>query len=407
MAACPPRSRVLVFGILAVLALVWARPVLAVPFLLPDGEPGTRWQAALALGGGLQLSPIESRIAAEPWVELQRTAAADQWRLRVRDHQGTLHEVTVPVPASERQREELVALAASLLHPMASGSGDFWAGLGASEEPPPLPVEPPPLPLEPPPLPVEPPPLPVEAPPLPVEPPPLPVEPIPEPVAPTPEPPPLPAEPTPPSEPALPPAATGTRIFTRLLGVMDAGLGAPAIAPGGGVQVGVVLPHNLRAGMGFQLEGIRALPHAEQSSERYAELREGDAHLTLLWSPDWPVAPVVAARLGVEVRTVFQASLEDGSYVRRVVSTWTDNGGTDTTSDDVELPITPFPIAGFDLGFSIPAGPGVRLQPFAHLQLDLTYPMALELSDGTLTDLPWYSLHAGLALHLQPNPRSE
>jgi len=439
MARRTPTIAGLAAGLLTLLALSTGRPALAVPFLLPEGESAGQWRSALALGGGLD--PGEARAAGAPWVELQRTALPDRWRLRVRDHQGTLHELEVPVPSTERQRQELVALAASLLHPMSSGGGGFWDGVAAAEEPPPLP---PPLPTEPPPLPTEPPPLPVEPPPLPVEPPPLPEpeapvvepeEPVVEPEAPVVEPevpvaaeglqptadspqpePPLPPEgegsegggdPTPAPEtpdpdptpaPETPtPDPTGTRIFTRLLGLMDTGLGeAPAIAPGGGVQVGVVLPRSLRAGVGFQLEAIRALSHPEQSAERLAEQREADAHLTLQWSPDWRVSPMVAGRVGVCVRTVYQASLQDGAYVRRVVS----------YDEDGEA-LGPFPIAGFDLGLSVPVGSAVSLQPYAQLQLDLAAQYAPLLYGDDSTVIPWASLHAGLALHIEPNVRAE
>lgn len=397
---------------LAGLATCWAlcfpRSALAVPFLLPEGEPSSHWQAALAIGGGVALEPHAPRVTGSPWVELQRTAQPDRWRLRVRDHQGTLHELEVPQPVSEGQREELVVLAASLLHPVAGGAGDFWGGVASAELPPPLPVEPPPLPVVPPPLPAVPPPLPVE-PPL-VVPPPVPVEPVElepsppvEPAAPVEPPPasPTPVEPAPAdatSPPVLsPPEVAGAVIFTRLLGVMDTGLEAvPAIAPGGGVQMGVLLPHSLQLGVGFQLEAIRSLAHPEQSAERHAQQREGDAHLVMLWSPAWKVAPVVGARFGVLVRTVYLASLQDGEYGRRVVAYDTDGE-----------PLGPVPLAGLELGLSVPAGAGVRLQPYAQLQIDLGRPLELELFEDTITELPWYSLHAGLALHLQPDARSE
>ncbi len=379
-----------------VLCLLLARPALAVPFLLPAGEPASRWQAALALSGGLQLDPSEVRVASAPWVELQRTARADRWRLRVHDHLGSLYEVEVPVPATERQREELVVLAASLLHPITRSASSPPGIGGASDVPPPLPELPPPLPSEPPPLPVEPPPLPeaatVEPPPLPVEPPPLPEVDVEESIA---------AVGTSPSAP--PPEAPvvspwhdpGTLIFTRLLGTVDTGLGVPAVAPGGGLQVGVVLPHSLRVGIGFEIEAIRSLPHPEQDPELYAEMRDADAHLTLLWTPAWTVAPLVAGRFGVAVRSVFEIDVDGGTTTRDPVA-------LDTEGNE----LGPYPIAGFDLGLSLPIGRSTTLQPFAAMQVDLTRPLQLELYGDTVTDLPWYSLHAGLALHLQPNVRT-
>lgn len=410
-------------GLLTLLALLLARPALAVPFLLPDGEPAARWQAALPLAGDAVLDPSEPRILGAAWVELQRTAQPDRWRLRVRDHQGTLHEVEVPVPASERQREEVVVLASSLLHPMAGGAGGLWDALAAAEEPPPLP---PPLPVEqPPPLPVErPPPLPVEQPPplpVPVEPTPAPVEPTPVPVEPTPapveQPPPVPVEQPPPlpepavlipepvevePDPVLSGGPAAVVVWTRILGLVDAGLGAPELAPGGGVQVGAVLGRGLRLGAGFESEWFRSLPLAGQDPDRYAEIQESGAHLCLLWSPSWRLAPVVALRGGVGVRTLYkQQNVGGGVYERQAVSTWVD----ETTGEEHSL--GPHPIVGLELGLGVPLGPALRLQPFTHLQVDSSGSWTMDLSRDVRVELSPFSLHAGLALHLQPEARSE
>jgi hypothetical protein len=436
MALClaPPRC---LLGPLTLLGLLLARPALAVPFLLPEGEPAAPWQAALALAGDTPLDPSELRVKGTPWVELQRTAQADQWRLRVRDHRGTLHEVEVFVPVTERQREVVVVLAASLLHPMTGGSGGLWDALAVAEEPPPLPSElPPPLPSElPPPLPREqPPPLPVEPPPLPdVLPPPLPSEvaplvearPAPEPpsaaplaevVPPSPDPEPVtpileaappsaePVAPSPAPEPVtvVPVGPASVVVWTRILGLVDAGLGAPDVAPGGGVQVGAVLHSGFRLGVGFESEWFRSLPLEGQDPEHYAEIQESGAHICLLWSPSWGVAPLVALRGGVGVRTLYkQQNVGGGVYERQAVSTWVDE------STGEEHSLGPHPTLGLELGFGVPLGPALRLQPFAHLQADPSGSWSFDLTRDQRVELSPFSLHAGLALHLQPEARSE
>jgi hypothetical protein len=410
--------------LLAVTSLLLAHPALAVPFLLPEGEPATRWQAALPLGGDALLDPREPRVMGAPWVELQRTAQADQWRLRVHDQQGTLHEVEVFVPVTERQREEIVVLAASLLHPVAGGAGGLWDALALAEEPPPLPLElPPPLPVEqPPPLPSRPPPLPVEAPPpLPVEPPPEPPEqppplpialepPSPEPPTPEPEPPtPEPEPPTPEPEPeppipepvtVVPIGPTSVVVWTRVLGVVDTGWGEPEAAPGGGVQVGAVLRGGLRLGVGFGSQWFQSLPAEGQDPERYAEIQESDAYLCLLWSPSWRVAPLAGLRGGGAIRTLYkQGNVGGGRYERQAVSTYGEGYSP-----------SPLPIVGLDLGVSTPLGAGLRLQPFANLLVDvsgLEEPWRYELTNEQQIELSPFSLHLGLALHLQPDARPE
>ncbi len=448
MAPALPRAAPSLPALALALLLCWAGPAAAIPLLLPEGEPAERWRTALSLGAARDLSLSQGREPGQAWVELQRTADPERWRLRVRDERGTLHEVEVPIPLSERDREGLVALAVSLLHPLPSAGGDLWDGLSAVEEPPPPPPGPPlPEPIadiasgqgpaaapaaalrRPPPSPAVPEPSPAVPEPSPGVPEPSPAVPEPSPGVPEPSPgvpepsaeiasatgpdvtlatdtspPPLApgteAAASGPSEsppPALPLTPAGTRIFTRLLGVLDAGLGAAThVAPGGGVQVGALLPRSLRLGVGFQLEGIRDLSHPLQSPERYAEQREADAHATLLWSPDWRVSPLAAVRVGVCVRTVYQASLQDDGYVRRVVS-----------YDEAGEALGPFPIAGLDLGLSFAAGPALRLQPYAQLQLDVTGPWQLELFEDQWVALPRTSLHVGLALHLEPHARAE
>ena len=92
-------------ALLAVLVLAGSTPV-----ELPTTEDPADWEAALAMGG-LVVGPV----AGEAWVRLE--PAADLWLLRVQDRGGALHEVRVAPPATEQEREDIVWLAVSLLHP--------------------------------------------------------------------------------------------------------------------------------------------------------------------------------------------------------------------------------------------------------------------------------------------------
>ena len=105
----------------------------ATPVELPPTEDPADWEAALAMGG-LAAGPVGEGA----WVRLE--PAADGWTLRVRDRGGALHEVPVPEPGSEQEREDIVWLAVSLLHP---------AGVDAPDEPAPAPTPAPPPPPKP------------------------------------------------------------------------------------------------------------------------------------------------------------------------------------------------------------------------------------------------------------------
>ncbi len=380
----------------------WTSSAWAVPFLLPEGEDPAPWRGALVLGGDLALDPGEARVVGAPWVELERTARPELWRLRVRDAAGTLHEVELPAPHGEAAREELVVLAASLLHPVDQGGVDAWSALTSAEEPPPLPELPPPLPELPPPLPPEavvverPPPLPPEAvvaeapPPLPPEaggsaeppalepegaadepPPPEPVEEAP-PVPPPPEPPPPPTPPVPRWEP-----------FARVDGSLDLRLGELGSAIGGGFQGGVASPAGLVLGLGFLSESRHAMVFELEEVETDRYLREADVFLGAGWCPRWRLAPYGGARLGASVR-----SLEVGGALRSQY---------------------PIPFASLDLGAAVDVGSSLAIVPWLRAQGDLAASPALWLrgQDEDAEDALWgtlsrWSLHMGLALKLQP-----
>ena len=364
----------------------------AVPFLLPDGEPRSQWQSALVLGGDLALDPSELRVAGSPWVELQCTARPDRWRLRVRDHQGTLHEVEVPLPATEPQREELVVLASSLLHPMAAGSAQVWGVLAAADEPLPLPEQPPPLPVEPPPLPTQPPPLPVEPPPVPVD----------ETaateedgqaasiaaVATT------PATPTPPEPIIEEPPRLGWAPWARVGGSYDLRFGIVDPSIGGALQGGIASPGGLRFGLGLLAESLREVHFENDQRDTPPKLRETDLHLQSEWSGRTRLAPFAGLQLGLSIRS------------------WEANG--------VSAPQYLLPYLGVEAGGSIRLDSSLSLVPFVLLRTDLRAD-AVRLAgvevvgpDGTISyegevmeSLSPLSLHLGLALHLQPELRSE
>ncbi len=380
---------------------------LAVPFLLPEGEPASRWQSALALAGASDLDPGEPRVHGQPWVELQRTASSERWRLRVRDHLGGLHEIEVRPPTLERQREELVVLAASLLHPVAGGS-DFWSGL-AAEHPPPLPERPPPLPAQPPPLPARAPPLPAET----VraaelEPPPLPAERLaaaPEQLALSPdEPPPpapeeeraasiaavasSPAAPAPPEPRFREADRPGWLPWAALDTSLDARAGQVRSAFGGGFQVGVAAPWGLRVGLGLLAETWHALDFELEQAPTQRALRESDLFLGAAWTGPARIAPHAALRLGESIRSLER----DGELV------------------DQSL----VPFAGLEAGLSLGLGSSLALVPFGRAQLDLWPSATLGLEgrevDGEVvytstTQLARWSAHLGISLHVRPAVR--
>lgn len=80
------------------------------PVELPPTEDPADWEAALAMGG-----LVAGQAVGGAWVRVE--AADDCWTLEVMDRGGALHEVRVRAPASEQEREDIVWLAVSLLHP--------------------------------------------------------------------------------------------------------------------------------------------------------------------------------------------------------------------------------------------------------------------------------------------------
>jgi hypothetical protein len=95
----------------------------AVPVVLPAGEDPAAWQDALGLAG-MTVGPPGAGAS----VELVVRAGA--WLLRVKDASGRLQEVSVAPPHTAQEREDVLWLAQSLLHPLSGGS--TWADVGAA-----------------------------------------------------------------------------------------------------------------------------------------------------------------------------------------------------------------------------------------------------------------------------------
>lgn len=180
------------------LALLAARTAVAgIPFELPPGESPATWEPALEYGGftaGDASSGPFARIEPEGQV----------WRLVVCDCRGETRSVRLLPPASASEREALVVVARSLVHPVHLSDRALALSRGDELPPPPPTLTSSRTPKEP-------------------IPPPLP-EPDPEPSAsttpatasaeaPTPEPAP-PAEPVPPAEPASPDGASTPAVAT-------------------------------------------------------------------------------------------------------------------------------------------------------------------------------------------------
>lgn len=83
----------------------------AAPFQLPPGQDPALWQGPAELRG-FELEPVQG-----PGATIEVTGAS--WVLVVRDTAGGVHRVPVSPPQTEAQREDLLALAASLLRPPA------------------------------------------------------------------------------------------------------------------------------------------------------------------------------------------------------------------------------------------------------------------------------------------------
>jgi hypothetical protein len=373
-----------------------------VPLILPEGEPAGPWRAALPLGGHMALDLDLPRAAGAPWVELERTADPARWRLRVRDEAGVLHEVEMPVPVEARAREEVVALAASLLHPVGGGLG-FWTTPSAPEAVPPPPPAPVPRVVSAVPMPAEPAPGPpvVESPapavppaesPLPAEAPAVVVSEAPPAPAPPAARPPMPAAGPAPSPPGEVTPAPRVVVWSRLAGSADLGLGFDGPAVGGGVQAGLALLPPLRLGIGFVAEGRQVFEVAGLPEERRPAQRDTDIFGVLLWSPAWRVAPLLAARGGWTVRRAYVR--ERGA---QGVWTWQE------VVDDAGDALAPLPFAGLEAGLSVPLGASLNLEPFGQAQALLVRSVDSAIfAPGVEGGFPRFSAHVGLAVRLEP-----
>ncbi len=400
-------------------APLWA----GVPFVLPQGEQALDWQGALLLGGEMALDSSAAVRPDQPWVELERTAVAGRWRLRVWDGAGALHEMEVDEPRSRQAREELVALAASLLHPVA-GAGGFWSQAGSQLPAPPerseasalaapdeqeLPVGQAPPSAAPAQEVVErsatqvstaqahpaqaapatsataqtpaagdtaadgaPPNLAQAAAPTAAAPPPLP-------------------PPLRPDEPAEPVRARRPTPWVRIEAAVDPGVGglepgfgagadlglAPVrrVAPEGRRGVWQALVSGLRLGAGLRSETRQQVPLPNWRPQLV--LQETDAFGSVWWAGQKRLAGMAAVQLGASIRRFTQEGEEQEPFVEAFL--------------------------GLDLGFSLDLGASLAIQPISRLQLDL-YGTEVWLPDERIV-LPKASLHLGLALVLQPEAR--
>ncbi len=80
------------------------------PIALPRGESPTAWASALQRAGLEPGNPGSGE-------GVRVVVLSGGWELLVRDEHGEERRITVPVPRTDAEREEVAALAASLLHP--------------------------------------------------------------------------------------------------------------------------------------------------------------------------------------------------------------------------------------------------------------------------------------------------
>jgi hypothetical protein len=181
-------------------------------------------------------------------------------------------------------------------------------------------------------------------------------------------------------------------VWSRLLGAADLGLGVEGPAFGGVVQAGFLAAKGLRVGVGAQAETVQRFQVEGVAEQLQPAQRDADVFASLLWIPAGRVAPLVALRTGVTLKTVYEHRRRDGEWTWAEVVT--DEG------DD----LAPLPFLGAEAGVSLPLGASLHLEPYAHLQVSLLQGAAeVQITDEVvLPGLPRWSGHLGLALRLEP-----
>ncbi|MBN1334885.1 MAG: hypothetical protein JXB39_02890 [Deltaproteobacteria bacterium] len=346
-------------GLPFLLGLVAGPSWAGVPFALPSSEDPSEWRGALALAA--TLDPAAVRTATGPWVEIQDTARLETWRLRVRDTAGVLHEVEVQRPSDDRGREDVVALAASLLHPVRSVSSPF--------EPRSIPISSRPVPE--PPVPAREPARRLAVPLAPAEPP---VEP-PAPLLPA-EVPLGPAESgeilRPPETEPLPVAASTAVTDPTALTSPGSATGAPPLAhpwmsAGGTVDLradtGTSLGGEVLVGVGFHSgihAGIGAASGTRHDLATLARIegaayQDTDLFGAFWWAPQASLAPLVGLKAGGTWRTF-----------------WLHDDRVEVTNDDGSPGVAArVLVASLEAGLAVRLVPGLVLVPAVRLRGDL------------------------------------
>ena len=111
-------SAILVSFACAGCLLLFSPPAEATTVQLPADEDPALWEGPLAVAG-LEAGPTRGQAE---WVALITGGAS--WTLQVQDRSGRLHQLAVDRPTTATEREDLLWLALSLLHPAAGG--DAW-----------------------------------------------------------------------------------------------------------------------------------------------------------------------------------------------------------------------------------------------------------------------------------------
>ncbi len=380
-------------GLALLLGLVAAPAQAGVPFSLPTSEDPGAWRGALALAAALD--PSAPLSATGPSVEIQETARPSTWRLRVRDAGGVLHEVEVPRPTDDHGREDVVALAASLLQPVGGVAIPFGPAPRT-----PAPPRPAPAPVAPPRR--ETPVLRTDSTPGEAPEPPPPPEPVatPEPIVrpeslPPPEPRPAPEAIAPPL-PAFP-----AHPWMSVSGGLDLKADT-GTSFGGEVLAGVAFDSGVHTGLGIASGTRHDLSSLARA--RGAAYQDMELFATLWWAPTARLAPVAGLRLGGAWRTFWQG--ED-----RVEVTYGD------ASAGVAAVV---PVAVLDTGLAIRVVPGLALVPALRVRADLpglgssgvTPPSCIRWADGDPSAcddgngayLSLLSLGITLSMVVEPSP---